>query len=105
MSLQRKKRLTCQRVPHLHVGWKWFSLLVVVAGGRDGSGRGAEAVLDERRVGRVHVHQHVEVGEALGEAQVALIVLDREHEAADRATVQAQPGAHRPEHIWPADVR
>ena len=32
-----------------------------------------------------HVHQHVEPGEAPGEAQVALVVLDREHEAADRA--------------------
>ena len=42
--------------------------------------------------------------EAAGQAQVALVVLDREHEAADRAAVQAQVGVHGREHEGAADV-
>ena len=47
----------------------------------------ARRVLDQARA---HVHQHVQAHEPLRQALVALVVLDREHEAADRAPAQTQ---------------
>ena len=68
-----------------------------------GAGRGhfpgarAEAVLDQARpaVGPAHVHQDAQPDEPARQPQVALVVLDREHEAADRLAVQAQVGVTR----------
>jgi hypothetical protein len=57
---------------------------------RDIAGVRPEAVLDQSLAAlAVHVHEHVEAGKAMGETQVALVVLDREHEAADRVPVGA----------------
>ena len=52
----------------------------------------------------VRGHDDVQPGQPVGEQQVAEVVLDREHDAADRASVQTQRRAHGGEHERPADI-
>jgi len=56
-------------------------------------------------LGAPHVHEHVQAGQSSGESQIAFVVLDREHEAADRVPLEFQLGAHRGQHERPAHVR
>ena len=66
------------------------------------AGHRSEAVLDERLA---HVHEHVQPREPACEPQVALVVLDREHELADRPPFAAKRRADGGEDVWAADVR
>ena len=56
-------------------------------------------------MGGIHVHQDAQPGQPLGQAKVALVVLDRQNESPDRPACQGQRAANRGEDERPADVR